>query len=189
VPNTTMPSFGFLDLKTRQSLVAYLRALQGATIATKLPGDVQRGREVFFGKGGCASCHMVRGQGGFFASDLSGSARGRSPESVRDSIVAPNRNLDPRRRTVLATLSNGTAVEGIARNEDNFSIQLLSPDGTIHLLSKSALAKLAYRDQSPMPADYGTKLSSSDLDDLVNFLFSLPEKKSNPKVEDEQEDD
>jgi len=189
VPNSTMPSFGFLDLKTRQSLVAYLRTLQGAAPATKLPGDAQHGREVFFGKGGCATCHMVRGQGGFFASDLSNSAQGRSPESIRDAIVAPNRDLDPRRRTVLATLSNGTTVEGIARNEDNFSIQLLSPDGTIHLLPKRSLAKLAYRDQSPMPADYGTKLSSADLDDLVNFLSSLPEKKSNPKVEDAQEDD
>jgi cytochrome c oxidase cbb3-type subunit III len=188
VPNTTMPSFGFLDLKTRQSLVAHLRELQGAAPATKLSGDARRGREAFFGKGGCATCHMVRGQGGFFASDLSGFALGRSPESIRDSIVAPNRNLDPRRRTVLATLSNGTIVEGIARNEDNFSIQLLSPDGAIHLLPKSALAKLAYRDQSPMPADYGKKLSSSDLDDLVNFLSSLPERKSNPKIE-EQEDD
>ena len=37
VPNTTMPSFGFLDVKTRQSLVAYLRALQGATTATISP--------------------------------------------------------------------------------------------------------------------------------------------------------
>ena len=189
VPNTTMPSFGFLDLKTKQSLVAYLRALQGATTATKLPGDAQRGREVFFGKGGCASCHMVRGQGGFFASDLSGAAQARSPESIREAIIAPNRDLDPRRRTVLATLSNGTTIEGIARNEDNFSIQLLSQSGAIHLLPKSLLAKLAYRDQSPMPSDYGTKLSSSDLDDLVNFLSSLAEKKSNPKIEDDQEDD
>jgi len=61
VPNSTMPSFGFLDLKTRQSLVAYLRTLQGAVPATKLPGDAHHGREVFFGKGGCATCHMVRG--------------------------------------------------------------------------------------------------------------------------------
>jgi hypothetical protein len=88
----------------------------------------------------------------------------------------------------LATLSNGTTVEGIARNEDNFSIQLLSPDGTIHLLPKRSLAKLAYRDQSPMPADYGAKLSSADLDNLVNFLSSLPEKKANPKVKDEEDD-
>lgn len=190
VPNTTMPSFNFLDLKTRMSLVAYLRALQGATVEVKLPGDVQRGREVFFGKGGCSGCHMIQGQGGFFGSDLGGFAQGRSPEVVREAIVAPNRELEPRRRAIVATLANGTTLEGIARNEDNFSLQLLTPDGAIHLLPKSSLAKLSYLDRSPMPADYGTKLSAAELDDLVKYLFSFSkDKKTNSKHEGEEEDD
>src|SRR5579883_3525099 len=50
VANTSMPSFAFLDLKTRRALVAHLRTLQGATVAAKIPGDALRGREVFFGK-------------------------------------------------------------------------------------------------------------------------------------------
>ena len=189
VPNTSMPSFRFLDAKTRTSLVAHLRTLQGAITNAKLPGNAQGGKEIFFNKGACASCHMIRGQGGFFASDLGGYAQGRSPESIRDAIVSPNRDLDPRRRTVVATLTNGISLEGIARNEDNFSIQLITRDGAIHLLSKSSLASLAYRDQSPMPADYGAKLSSSELDDLVNFLSSFANDKSNPKAREEQEDD
>jgi hypothetical protein len=84
---------------------------------------------------------------------------------------------------------NGTSLEGIARNEDNFSLQLATSDGTLHLLSKSSLAKLAYRDESPMPADYGTKLSPSELDDLLNFLFSSAEAKSNPETRNGPEDD
>src|SRR5882672_6541937 len=131
VPNTTMPSFSFLDIKTRKSLVAYLRTLQGTTVEVKLPGDAQRGREVFFGMGGCSGCHMIQGQGGFFGSDLGGFAQGRSAEVVREAIVAPNREIEPRRRTIVATLANGTTLEGIARNEDNFSLQLLTPDGAI----------------------------------------------------------
>jgi putative heme-binding domain-containing protein len=189
VANTSMPSFAFLDLKTRRALVAHLRTLQGATVAAKLPGDALRGREIFFGKGTCGSCHMARGQGGFFATDLSNYAQGRSPESIREAIVAPNRELDPRRRTVVVTLSNRTTIEGIARNEDNFSIQLISQDGAIHLLQKSSLTKLAYRDQSPMPADYGERLSSAELDDLVNFLSSLPEKRPNSKIKNNDEDE
>lgn len=189
VPNTSMPSFRFLDAKTRTSLVAHLRALQGASTVAKLPGNAQRGREIFFSKGGCANCHMVRGEGGFFASDLGGFTNGRSQESVRDAIVSPNRDLDPRRRTVVATLTNGVSLEGIARNEDNFTLQLLTADGTIHLLSKSSLAKLDYRAQSPMPADYGTTLAPSELDDLVNFLFSFAQDKSNPGAKERPEDD
>ena len=188
VPNTSMPSFRFLDAKTRTSLVAHLRTLQGASTVASLPGNAQRGRQIFFSKGGCASCHMVHGEGGFFASDLGGFANGRSQESVRDAIVSPNRDLDPRRRTVVATLANGTSLQGIARNEDNFSLQLMTADGTLHLLSKSSLAKLDYRDQSPMPADYGITLSSSELDDLVNFIFSFADK-ANPGAKERPEDD
>ena len=190
VPNTTMPSFGFLDMKTRKSLVAYLRTLQGATPEVKLPGDAQRGREIFFGKGGCSGCHMIQGQGGYFGSDLGGFAQGRSPEAVREAIFAPNRELEPRRRTIVATLADGTTLEGIARNEDNFSLQLLTSDGVIHLLPKDSLAKLSYLERSPMPADYGTRLSAAELDDLVKYLFSFAKKETNnSKFESEVEDD
>jgi len=188
VPNTSMPPFRFLDSKTRRSVVAYLRTLQGAASNLKLPGNSERGKEIFFKKGSCSDCHMVHGQGGFFASDLSGHAAGRSQESVRDAIVSPNRDLDPRRRTVVATLTNGSSLEGLARNEDNFSLQLLTPDGALHLLSKSLLASLTYRNQSPMPADYGSKLSPAELDDLVKFLFASAEKNSNRNSKEEPDD-
>ena len=189
VPNTSMPSFRFLDAKTRNSLVAHIRILQGATTSARLAGNTQHGREIFFRKGACADCHMIHGQGGFFASDLGGYAKGRSQESVRAAIVSPNRDFDPRHRTVVATLTNGASLEGIARNEDNFSLQLATSDGTLHLLFKSSLAKLVYRDESPMPADYGTKLSPSELDDLLNFLFSSAEEKSNTETKNAPEDD
>ena len=188
VPNTSMPSFRFLDSKTRRSVVAYLRTLQGAASNLKLAGNSERGKEIFFKKGSCSDCHMVHGQGGFFASDLSSYATGRSQESVRDAIISPNRDLDPRRRTVVATLTNGSSLEGLARNEDNFSLQLLTPDGAVHLLSKSSLASLAYRDQSPMPADYGVKLSAAELDDLVNFLFASVERNPNRNSKEEPDD-
>ena len=68
---------------------------------------------------------------------------------------------------------DGTKLGGAVRNEDNFSIQLQSPDGTLHFLVKSELASLEYQSLAPMPTDYGTKLSSKDLDDLVSYLHSL----------------
>jgi putative heme-binding domain-containing protein len=188
VANTSMPSFRFLDTKTRRSVVAYIRTLQGAASNLKLAGNSEHGKEIFFKKGSCSDCHMVHGQGGFFASDLSGYAVGRSQESVRDAIASPNRDLDPRRRTIVATLANGSSLEGLARNEDNFSLQLLTPDGAVHLLSKSSLMSLTYRDQSPMPADYGAKLSPAELDDLVKFLFASAEKNSNRTAKEEPDE-
>src|SRR5262249_31192756 len=171
VPRKSMPGFGYLGDPMVRSIVAYLRTLQGTPTMKALAGDSTRGRNLFFGKGQCSSCHSIYGRGGFFASDLSDYSRGRSAEAVREAIVTPNKNLDPRNRVVVVKLPSGKTFEGIARNEDNFSDQLLTIDGVIHLFTKSELASLTYRRESPMPADYGTRLSSAELDDLVNYLF------------------
>jgi putative heme-binding domain-containing protein len=189
VPQTAMPAFSYLGDDALRSLVGHLRALQGNRTSAALPGDADRGREFFFGKGDCSRCHMVRGEGGFFASDLTHYAAGRSPAIIHDAIVSPNRDLAPRQRTVVATLGDGQSLQGITLNEDNFSIQLLTEDGTLHLLSKAALANLTYRNESPMPADYGTRLSASEIDDLVKFLFSLTEKETKVHRKHEEDDE
>ena len=131
---------------------------------------------------------MVRGQGGFFASDLTAYARGRAPEIIRDAIILPNRDLDPRNRAVIVTLSNGRTFEGLARNEDNFSMQLLTRDGSLLLLTKVAVKSISYRDQSPMPADYGTRLSVEEVEDLVKFLNSVTREVLQQARNEEQDD-
>ena len=189
VPNTSMPAFDYLGDDLLRALVLHLRRLQGNRSVTTLPGNAQRGKDLFFGKGECSSCHMVQGQGGFFGSDLTAYAGGRSPETIHDAIVFPNRDLDPRRRTVIAILPDGESFEGLAQNEDNFSIQLLTRDGVLHLLSKSSLAKLAHRDESPMPADYSKRLSAAEIDDLVNFLWSTASQGSQNESDRHKRDD
>lgn len=188
VPNTSMPAFRSLGPEKLRSLVAYVRELQGIRKAENTPGNADNGKKIFFSKGACANCHSVQGSGGFYGLDLSGYAQGRSPESIRQAIVAPNRELDPRRRIAVATISNGQTLEGLARNEDNFSLQLLTPDGTWHLLYKSSLAKLTYREESAMPGDYEKKLSAADLDDLVKFLTSVAESQSGAIRQDREEE-
>ena len=72
---------------------------------------------------------------------------------------------------MLVTIRDGRQFTGIARNEDNFSLQLQSLDGTFHLLAKSDLQHLEYQPKSLMPSDYGSVLSASELDDLVSYLI------------------
>ena len=188
VPQTSMPGFGHLGGDVLRSLVAHLRSLQGQLASAPLPGNARRGKELFFGKAGCSECHMIRGQGGFFASDLTAYARGRAPETIRDAIVLPNRELDPRNRTVVVTLPSGKTFEGIVRNEDNFSMQLLTRDGSLLLFTKTAAKGISYRNQSPMPADYGTRLSSAEVEDLVNFLNSITQENLKQARNEEQDD-
>jgi putative heme-binding domain-containing protein len=128
---------------------------------------------------------MANGQGGFMGSDLSSFASTQSPVEIRSAITNPNRNLDPRKRVVIVTTANGQVLTGLARNEDNFSLQLQTTDGAFHLLNKSEMQKIEYQPRSLMPDDYASRLSSKELDDLVSYLVSIARNKNKPEVEPE----
>lgn len=183
VPGTGMPAFGSLTLAQAQAVVRYLRTLQGRTAAAELTGDPKRGRVLFFGKAECSQCHMAKGEGGFIASDLSGYGGTQSAADIRSTITDPNRTLDPRKRTVVVTTSDGQSLTGVPRNEDNFSLQLQTMDGALHLFAKSELQTVEYQPRSLMPDDYKSRLSSQELDDLVGYLVSIARNKSKPKAE------
>lgn len=171
-PSKKMPAFGSsLDAETLREVTAYLRSLlQGQQPAT-LPGDPASGKALFFGKAGCAECHMVDGSGGFLGADLSTYAHSHPVNEIRDAITDPSENSEGRQKTVSVITREGERFTGIARNEDNFSLQVQTPDGAFHLLMKSDLKHVDYQQHSLMPADYGQRLTTRELDDLVSFLM------------------
>jgi cytochrome c oxidase cbb3-type subunit 3 len=183
-PGTGMPGFGSLGESQVQAVVTYLRSLQGQASA-KLPGDPMRGRTLFFGKAECSKCHLATGEGGFIASDLSTYAQAQSVDEIRSAITEPNKNLDPLARTVIVTTQDGQTLTGVARNEDNFSLQLQTTDGSFHLLSKPELRKIEYQPRSLMPDDFGSRLSRQELDDLVSYLISMARTRTKTTVEQE----
>lgn len=171
IPAEGMPAFRSLGVPKLKALMGYLRILQGGSMAASAPGDPQSGKSLFFGKAGCAKCHMINSSGGFIGTDLSSYGLNASLEKIRSAITDPNKDLDPRERTTLVTTREGRQFTGIARNEDNFSLQLQTLDGAFHLLSKTDIETLEHQPKSLMPADYGSILSRSELDDLVSYLL------------------
>jgi cytochrome c oxidase cbb3-type subunit III len=169
IPGTGMPAFHSLESSSIQAVVTHLRILQGAKNPVRLPGDPGRGVTLFLGRAGCVGCHMVAGKGGFIASDLSGYARTHTVEQIRSEITRP---MASNGRQATATIRNGEKYTGRIRNEDNFSVQLQTLDGTFLFLSKSELETLEYSSQTLMPSDYGSTLSSRELDDIVSYLMS-----------------
>jgi cytochrome c oxidase cbb3-type subunit 3 len=173
VPGTGMPSFRMLTASEIKLVVAYIRTLSsGAGSNAKLPGNPASGKTIFFGAGGCSGCHMVNGAGGFIGSDLTGYAREHAPDDIKAAIT-DNKMPGAGGRTVEVIAADGQHLRGLVRNEDNFSLQLQSVDGAFHFLAKADLQKL---DRSPapiMPADYGVKLTSTQLNDLVSYLMAV----------------
>lgn len=170
VSGSGMPAFGFLGDQTINDVVAHLRDLQGKNSAIRITGDPEAGKALFFGKAECSQCHMIKGQGGFIAADLTDYASGLAPEAISDAITKPDSVLPPTSTVVEAVLPGGQQIVGVARAEDNFKITLQTEDGRWHTLDKSKLKSLRHTDHSLHPRNYANRLSSSELNDLVSYL-------------------
>jgi cytochrome c oxidase cbb3-type subunit III len=173
IAGTGMPAFHSLSEADRRAVIKHLRMLEGQTRSGALPGNPAAGKSTFFGKGECSTCHMVAGTGGFLGSDLTVYAQAKSAQQVREAIVDPASNPNPRSKRVIATTHDGRQFTGVVRNQDNFSVQLQATDGAFHFFRKSDLATLDYDPRPLMPSDYGHRLSRRDLDDLVSYLISV----------------
>jgi cytochrome c oxidase cbb3-type subunit III len=171
LPGTGMPAFSSLGISGAKSVTRYVRLLQGRTTAAALPGDAEKGHALFYGKARCSECHGIAGQGGFIAGDLTAFGVSRSVEQIREAITTPSGG-NRLGGQVTVTTREGQRYSGVVRNEDNFSLQLQTLDGAFHLFLKSDLASFVREPASLMPSDYGSMLSTSELNDLVSFLMS-----------------
>lgn len=189
IPGTGMPAFHTLSAAQVDALIEHLRTLGGASQPVQLPGDPAAGRALFTGKAGCSGCHMVMGEGGFIASNLSGYGKGHSVEQIRTAISNPDGSKSRSVRTATITLRNGEQYAGRVRNEDNFSIQLQDINGAFHLLSRSDVASFEYDAKSMMPSDYASRLSPKELDDVESYLIDVAERQSKSRAHNANNED
>lgn len=165
LPGTSMPGFPMADDKVAQ-VAAFVRSLTAPAISTPVMGDPERGRKVFFGAGRCSSCHMILGRGGYPGPDLSNIGVERTVAQLTESVTKPSARILDGYRSVAATLISGHSLLGVAKNYNNYSVQILDKAGKLHLLSRDQIVKLDIQDASLMPplADAGEAVH------LVAFL-------------------
>ena len=171
VPGTAMPPHNFTDFQAG-TILAYLRtaATSGRTAAPN--GDQARGKAIFEGKGGCAGCHRVYGNGSRVGPDLSDVGALRRAAEIELSILDPNAEVLPQNRYYRATTKNGEVVTGRLLNEDTFSLQLLDTKHRLMSIQRTDLREAGFLNESPMPS-YRDKLTKAEQDDVVAYLLSL----------------
>jgi putative heme-binding domain-containing protein len=165
LPGTSMPNFPMAEEKILQ-VAAYVRSLTAPAIHTQVAGDPDRGRELFFGAGRCATCHMLLGRGGYPGPDLSNIGAERTVAQITESVMKPSARIANGYRSVTAVLKSGRTIQGVAKNHNNYSVQILDNSGKLHLLSRDEVTKLDLADTSMMPA----VTDASHARDLIAFL-------------------
>jgi PQQ-dependent dehydrogenase (methanol/ethanol family) len=169
IPAAGMPPFDLPD-STLDTLVAMIASLNASAAKSSVPGDPAAGKQFFFGKGQCASCHMVYGEGSPIGPDLSDVALEMTVDEIREALSQPDRRIAPGYGLVTLQLRNGQTLRGFARSRTDFDLALQDLTGVLHPLSLDKVAGVTDEDRSHMPP---VKASADELQHLIAFLSRL----------------
>jgi putative heme-binding domain-containing protein len=113
---------------------------------------------------------MIHGRGGFLGPDLTDAGALHTVPQLREGLLKPSARIADGYLGVTATTLDGAKISGVARNNDDFSIQILDAKGDLHLLSKSNLSDVLFQKNSLMPEDYGRRLAPEEITNVLAFL-------------------
>jgi cytochrome c oxidase cbb3-type subunit III len=178
-----MPAFGDqLDATQIQQVVAYLLSLKRVDEG-KITGDAVKGKAVY-DSAGCATCHIISGEGGDIGPELTQVGKLRGPSYLHNAVLYPGTDL-PQAQVFLESggqlqylfvhvvTKDGQIVDGTRVAEDSFRIVLKDAKGNFHSFQKANLRELKKEPgTSTMPSVKG-KLSDDQVNDLVAYLASL----------------
>lgn len=182
IPDRGMPRVRRTTDNELRQLMVYVRSL-GRTGNTVASGDPKKGSEIYQ-RSGCASCHVIQGEGGTVGPELTMIGVQRGPDHLRQAVLDPGsslprgvqpipaRNLDEFLPIRVVT-NQGREVRGVRINEDSFTIQIRDANGQLYSFRKADLRQIEKEfGKSAMPA-YKDRLSDSEARDLVAYLASL----------------
>jgi quinoprotein glucose dehydrogenase len=168
-----MPAFAAPRLSDREvwQTLAYLKTLATPTIAEPPRGNAENGAKVF--RALCTACHRVNTAGGRLGPDLTriGSARTREVllARIRRGAEEFRAGFEP----VTITPPDGAPIQGVKKNEDLFSVQIMDSHERIQGYEKDKMKVVENGKKSAMPVFGTDRLSDSELDDLLRYLQTL----------------
>jgi len=170
IPGTPMPATPNMVPAQAEQIVAYLRS-RAVLKDVAATGDAARGRELFAGKGQCLSCHRVAGEGARQGPDLSRIGLLRTSEHLADSLLEPDREVQPANRWYGLVTRTGEKVRGRLLNRDVFTVQLLDEKDQLRSFTRAGLRSEQFL-PSPMPS-VRNSFNDAELADVVRYLTTL----------------
>jgi len=131
------------------------------------------GRRLFFGEAGCATCHMIRGEGVAFGPDLSNLIF-RDRESVLHDILEPSATINPDHTGSTIKFKDGAEMAGLISSLTADKIVIRLPAAIETERPRSEVASIEPMKISLMPEHLGDLMSSTQMEDLLTFLLTNP---------------
>jgi quinoprotein glucose dehydrogenase len=134
-------------------------------------GDGSRGKALMESSG-CYDCHRIDQRGSRLGPDLTTIGSRRTPERLRQSLVAPDEEVVADNRFVRLVTRDGTTITGRILNQDAISVQLINPKEELKTYFRANLREFTILDKGLMPSVQG-KLTDQQIADIVAYLSSL----------------
>ena len=137
-------------------------------------GDIQRGREIFFGnKAVCFACHTVQGNGGRVGPDLSKIGEIRAGPDLLEAIVFPSASFARVFEPYLIITQDGEVHSAIIGRETADAIHTYDAARVETRIPRSTIREIRPGAVSVMPEGLDAALTKPELGDLIAFLRSL----------------
>ncbi|MBK5293618.1 MAG: c-type cytochrome [Acidobacteriia bacterium] len=151
-------------------MVSFVKNLNAPAYEANASGNAESGGKLFHGKAGCAGCHAIAGKGGVIGPDLTNAGMSRSYANLRESLLQPSERPSEGYLGVTVTLRDGKKISGIAKNNTNYSIQVMDRQSKLYLLNKLEVSEIVFKKSSLMPEDFGKRLSKAEIDDVLAYV-------------------
>ncbi len=137
-------------------------------------GNIEAGRTIFFhNKSACASCHRIGKDGGNVGPDLTTIGASRETRDLLEAVVLPSSSFARGFRPYIIVTTDGKIHTGVMTRESTDSITLRTATlAEIHI-PRAEIDELRESPTSIMPQGLETRLSESELRDLLAYLKSL----------------
>ncbi|MGV3774980.1 MAG: ThuA domain-containing protein [Verrucomicrobiales bacterium] len=139
-------------------------------IRTDVKGNWLQGRRVFFGEGGCATCHTRNGEGTAFGPDLSNLIH-RDRESVLQDIIHPSATINPDHTGSVVKFANGVEQPGLIKTLNEERLTLALPAGAKIDVPRSEVTSIELMRSSLMPEGIQQQITAEQMEDLLTFLL------------------
>jgi putative heme-binding domain-containing protein len=140
----------------------------------KLTGDVAKGQASFAPL--CGICHQVNGVGIDFGPNLSEVGSKKTKENIIESILDPNKVIEPGFESVMIKLESDETAMGMIAGETDTEVTVKAMGGAKTTFKKADIVSRTKQPMSLMPVGLYRALSTDDLVNIAEYLAAQKKK-------------